>query len=168
MEELQIWHGWERGISKFCFERCLIGHEQNQNQNQNQQQHELSVFTESDEADMALMHMWESRCESLETELQIITKAKDLMSKELKDVRSGRRGEEDRTWKLLDDISELQAQIVMEKDTNNQLHERMRWTEEELYLMRERERKVLTMKGRNGSRQMSYIQKKKMDSEVLV
>lgn len=154
---MQAWHSWERGISKFCFEQCLIGQERNQN--------DLSTFTESDEADMALMHMWESRCLSLETELQIMTKTEQLMTRQLKDLRSGKRGEEDRVWKLQDDVSELQSLLALEKDANKQLREQTRWTEEELYLMRERERKVLMMKGRNGNRQMF---KRKMDVEVLV
>ena len=65
----------------------------------------------------------------------------DGLSKKLDDLRSGKREVLDTNWRLQEELCDLQTQLAMEKKSNAELKDRIRWTEDVQHILN---------KGRHG------------------
>ena len=139
----------ERAISSFCFDQCLSGVKNPDlaapsssfSDSSSVRGSSTDDSFMSSEADLGLLFMWESRCLALETELQIRQKVEDGLSKKLDDLRSGKREVLDTNWRLQEELCDLQTQLAMEKKSNAELKDRIRWTEDVQHILN---------KGRHG------------------
>ena len=151
--DLMIWSSIEKAITGFCLEECL---------DNNLKIADNSTITTDDSEEsgsqLALLYLFEQRCQTLETELRIRQKSTEDMAQQLKTLRSSKRDKEDDVWQLHERLNETSQKLSLEKENNKELRERMRWNESQLQLMREQQRGMM----KSRTRTISYKKKEKV------
>ena len=152
--DLMVWSSIEKAITGFCLEECL---------DNNLKMSDSSTITDDSEesgsqSQLALLYLFEQRCQTLETELRIRQKSTDEMTKQLKTLRSSKRDKEDDVWQLHERLNETSQRLTLEQENNKELRERMRWNESQLQLMREQQRGMM----KSRTRTISYKKKEKV------
>ena len=151
--DLMVWSSIEKAITGFCLEECL---------DNNLKIADNSTITDDSEesgSQLALLYLFEQRCQTLETELRIRQKSTDDMAKQLKTLRSSKREKDDDVWLLHEQLNETSQKLSLEKENNKELRERMRWNESQLQLMREQQRGMMKSRTRTA---ISYKKKEKV------